>query len=565
MKPWEKYQVAKNETQSSNDGPWSKYQAPIEKEEPGMLQRFKNLFSPETKAEAEKVKAERLAELQKQRAEGTTLGQTELEQFGNAVTFGYLPQLQAGVSYLMGDDYTKARDANIRRLEAQSEAHPVNAIAANVAGTATNAAIVPLPTLGKGAGVIGGALKGAQYGALQGAIQNPGDIEGEVNPLQLDERLQNTKEGAKLGATVGGAAGLGQKIAKGFERAGGKMKGAGEAAAFKSSGAMLKDFRQAAGKDEVNKLGRFMLDEGMVKAGDTFETVAQKAEKINQQAGKQLDRIYKKAASAAEQAGGKMPGFSPVVDKAEILDLVKKDLGDAPGAAKIAKKIELYLDDLGQKFGDSVISPRVANDIKGFIDKEINYARNPLTAKPKTEKAYSSVRRYIEKKIFDQVEHLGSKSGQAGLGKQLRETNQRYGMSKRIQNIAEDRINRVSANNAFGLTDRIAGGAGAVVGGAAAAAGGENDPLEMGTKALGAGLLAMGANHVAGKYGNAALSRGLDRTGGLLRDSSQAAGTLLSAPGQLGRMAVGLNRKDRKGLLDERRGIIVPVTEGYEQ
>ena len=527
-----------------------------EAEKPGMLDRFKYLFSPEGKKEAADIQAANANEIERQKMAGTSLMQTELEQTANALTLGYLPQLQAGAASLAGEDYVSSRDANIKRLQRQREEHPSAALAGDVAGTLGNAYLLPLPTVGKGAGIIGGAIKGAQVGGAYGALQNPGDVEGVVNPLQVDERVENAKQGAKLGATIGGAAGAGQAIAKKVGEIGGKMKGAGEAAAFKSSGAMLKDFRQAAGKDEVNKIGRFMLDEGMVKAGDTFETVAQKASKINQDAGQKLDQIYSKATKAAGQAADGMPGFNPYRDKAQILEVIKKDLGDAPGAGKIVQRVDDYIENLAEKYGDNVLSPRMANDLKGLVDKEINYARNPLNAKPKTEKAYSTLRRYLEDKVHSQVEYLGQRAGQKGLGAELRATNQRYGLSKRIQNIAEDRMARVQANNAFGLSDRIAGGAGAAVGGVAAAAQGDGDPIEILMKGAGAGLLAAGANNMIGKYGNSTLARGLDRSGGLLQSAGQAGQALTPSPALAARLAVERNRKGKKGLIDERKGII---------
>lgn len=559
-KPWEKYKASAEEA-SQASAPWEKYksaEAPAEK--PGILDRLKGLFSKDAEKEYEAIRAARVAENERQRAAGTSLGQTELEQTGDALTFGYLPQIQAKASELLtGDDYVTARDANIRRLQAQREAHPIPATLGTVAGTGAQMYALPLPTLGKGAGVIGGALKGAQFGALQGAIQNPGDVEGEVNPLQVDERIENAKSGAKMGALIGGAAGAGQRIAEGVSKLGKGAKGAAEATALKSSGAMLKDFRQAAGKDEVNKLGRFMIDEGMVKAGDTYETVAQKAAKVRAEAGKDLEKIYNKAVKTAESVE-KMPGLNLVADKEEILKAVAKDLGSAEGKSAMVERVSKYIDDLAAEHGSDVLSPRIANDIKGAIDAEINYARNPLSKEPKSETAFSAFRRLVEGKIFNQTEYLGQAAGEKGLGKALRKTNQRYGMSTRIEGIAKDRLSRESANSAFGLHDRIAGAAGAAIGAGAAAAGGEHDPVEYALKAGGAGLLGMAGNRLASKYGNAALTRGLDKSAGILTGAGQAGQALLARPASLGRLSVGLSKnKKKKGLVEQEPGVLIPI------
>jgi hypothetical protein len=542
---WTDKPPTKDELKSAPDANVSWDAAPPSKDElgsGGIVGRFKDLFSPEAKAKVQAIEKARADEMDRQRATGTTLGQTELEHTGNALTFGYLPQIQAGVSHaLNGEDYVSARDANIKRMEAQSAAHPVNAAAGDVAGTALNAYLVPLPTIGKGKGIIGGALKGAQYGGLQGLIQNPGDAEGEVNPLQIDNRLDNAEEGAVLGGKIGAAAGLGEKVGKFFEKAPETTKKAAEQTAFKGSGAMLSDFRQAAPKGEAEKLGRFMLDNNLIGTGDTFESVAGKAKALNATAGKELDAVYQKAVDQAGKSVEKMPGFNPVKDKAAILNAVQKDLGDAAGAPKIVKKIESYLDELATKYGDTVVSPKVANDIKGFADKEINYARNPLKGKPKTEKAFSTLRKLMEEKVFNQVEHLGAAAGDANLGKALRSANQNYSMSKRIGDIASDRVNRVGANKMFGLTDRMAGGAGAVVGGAVAAATGSHNPLEMGATGLATGLLSAAAHHGVAKYGPGVLASGLDKLSASrpLRALSVAGGAgagLLQNPGLVGRI-----------------------------
>jgi hypothetical protein len=533
----------------------------------GVIGRAKKLFSPEAAKEIKAIEQARADEMDRQRATGTTLGQTELEHTGNALTFGYLPQIQAGVSHaLTGEDYVTARDANIRRQEAQAQAHPINATAGDVAGTALNAYLVPLPTIGKGKGLISGALKGAQYGGLQGLIQNPGDMEGVVDPYQVDQRLDNAEEGAALGGKIGLAAGVGQKVGQFLEKAPSSLKKAGEQSAFKGSGAMLKDFRQAAPKGEVEKLGRYMLDNGLIAAGDTYETVAQKAKAANSMAGMNLDQVYSKAVEQAGKAAETMPGFNPVKDKAAVLAAVKKDLGDAAGAPKIVKKIESYLDQIAQEYGDKVLDPRVANDIKGFADKEINYARNPLNGKPKTEKAFSTLRKFMEQKVYAQVEHLGAAAGEKGLGDQLRKANADYSMSKRVGDIASDRVNRVGANKMFGLTDTIAGGAGMAAGGAAAAVLGDHNRADMGLMSVASGLLAAGGHHVAGKYGPAIAAQGLDRLSGSrpLQALSVAGGAgagLLQSPGLVGRIGSAkapkfVRAKDKNG-----QPVLVPLSD----
>lgn len=526
----------------------------------GIMDRFKALYSPEVKQQAAEIQNKRTAELDRQSKSGTGLLQTELEQTGDALTLGYLPQIEAGVQSLAGQDYVTARDANIARLERQREDHPVPALAGNVGGVLATTA-VPMGALAKGGGLIKGALKGSALAGAQGAVMNPGDVEGEVNPVQAGERFENAKSSAKLGLAVGAGAGGMQKLARGAQKLGGKMKGASEAVAFKSSGAMLKDFRQAADKDEIEKLGRFMIDENMVKAGDTYESVAQKAQKVNQDAGKKLDQVYNKATKAAGEKAAAMPGLNLAADKEEILASVAKSLGNSEGKAAALKRVSNFLDERIAEHGSGVLNPRVANDIKGAADEVINYSRNPMTKEPNAEKAFRALRQYTENKVHAQVEYLGQLSGEKGLGKTLRETNQRYGMSKRIEGIANDRLNRVSANQMFGLGDKVASGAGAVIGTGAAMASGDA-PLETGLKGAGGLLLGMAGSKMANHYGTAALSRGLDRTSGVLKGGGRAAEALTPSAQRAARMSVGLSRKKKQqGLLEVSPGVLVPVTD----
>ena len=537
--------------------PSKPFEAAPDEPQAGILDRAKGLFGADRdkiRQAAEDRSAADLALRKSQEASGTGLVQTELEQGANALTLGYLPQIQAAGAAAMGDDYTQARDANIKRLAAQQEAHPVPAMAGTIGGGLLNAYLMPAPTLFKGAGLVSKTAQGALTGGMMGAMMNPGDQEGVVNPIQGSERLENAKSGAALGAKIAGGAAIGQKVASGVSKLGGKLKSAAEGSAFKTSGAMLKDFRQAAGKDQLEDMGRFMLDKGIVKAGDTYETVAQKAEALNADAGKRLDDVYNKATAEFEKGGtwtagqqsaaktingrpvlsGKappadiemqkpsLPGFNPVKHRDELINKVKSEMGDSVETKAAVAKLSSYLDDLAEKYGDGPLPPRLQNDIKGYLDEAINYARNPLTKQPGQEKAFSSARKYLSQKIDETIKYVGERTKDPALVAKLKEANRDYGYSKQIGTIAADRVNRVSANNAFGLSDRIAGGAGAAAAAVASAAGGEHNPADIGVSALGAGLLAAGGNHLAQRYGNSVMAAGLNKAAPIAQGAGQA-------------------------------------------
>lgn len=566
-KPWEKFQ----KPDAPPDGPWNKFamqtgresgtlmdqvpdQSGAEAPQEGILDRLKGVFTSagrdKLRAAADQQSAEDLASRKSQSARGTGLAQTELEQGANALTLGYLPQIEAGVGAAMGDDYLSARDANVKRLAAQQEEHPAPSLAGTIGGGLLNAYLMPVPTVFKGAGMLSKVAQGALTGGLMGAAVNPGDKEGVIDPVQGNERMDNAESGAAFGAKIAGGAALGQKAAGML----GKIRPGAQGAAFKSSGAMLKDFRVAAGKDQIGDIGQFMLDKGIVEAGDTYETVAQKAKAVNADAGRRLDEVYSKAAKGPPAPG---VGLDIARDKDAILKAASDDLGNAEGKGSALKRLGTYLDERLAELGSGVLSPRAANDIKTAVDQTVNYSRNPLSKEPTAETAFSAARKLIAGKIEKQVEAAGKALGDPKLAAALKEANRDYGFSKQIGNIASDRLNRVSANNAFGLSDRIAGGAGAAAAATISAASGDHDPAHMGGAALGAGLLAAGGNHLAQKYGNSVMAAGLNRAAPMAERTAGAinAGALGLLTPQVQRLLL-LQELKKRGLVNP--GLVDP-------
>lgn len=351
-------------------------------------------------------------------------------------------------------------------------------------------------------GTIGGAGLGAGAGK---ALENIGEkyLLGEEKTRDdiYTEPAKATLEG--VAAEIGG-----QVIGPAVKAAGKGLKNIAETQAFKSTGAMLKDFRQAASKDQVNEIGRFILDKKIVKPGDSFGDVAEKALSLKEQAGKKIGDIYKRAASVIPDIETRTTGFNPIRDKEEMLSTIRKSMGNEVGSKSAVEDFGRYLDDLAESYGDSVLDPSTANDVKGAIDRVINYSRNPLNKQPVTEKAFSSARRILENKIAKDIDFLGSKLGDESLSKTLREANKEFGTSANIYNIANDRVQRETSNRMFGLTDTIAGGAGTTIGAILGGAPG----------ALATGLLATGANKLARTYGPGLVSGGADILGkGLIK------------------------------------------------
>jgi hypothetical protein len=456
----------------------------------------------------------------------TNVPQTILEHGANGAALGYLPQLQAAAqpavfgilnalhgnkeddatNFVRGDSYVNARDANIKRMADEKAANPKTAMASEIGGGLVGALATPMG--GPATGLANGLLKGAGIGAAYGGLSNPGDQEGVEDQWQLGDRGRNAVKGAVIGGATGGAASGVSKLLKGAAQG---TKDIAETQAVRAGGAMLKDFRALEGRDQVGPTGRYMLDNGLVRMGDTVDSIAEKARARNQTAGKALGDIYKSADSAMANPDvgiqvGNSPGFNPVQDKEAILQAVNERLGNSEGKAGAIKRVSDYLDQLALDHGDKTLPPSVANDVKTSLDNVINYERNPLKGSPVAEEAFKTGRGILGGKIGDQV---GALSGEDA-AKALKDQNLDFGMSKKVGNMAGDYASRDKSHRMFGLTDMIAGAAGSAAGAGAGLVMGDHDPAHEGGMGVGGMALGMLANKLGRNYGPAILSRSAD-------------------------------------------------------
>ncbi len=493
-----------------------------------------------------------------------SIGQTALEHAGNAMSMGYLPQLQAAAepvtnaignlvtgSNVEATPYLAVRDQTQKRLAMQAEANPKTALAADVGGGVVGALATPVPGMGAAKGVLGTTVAAARGGAVQGLLQNPGDVEGKVAPIQAKERVENAGHGALISGAVGLGSALTSKALKAIANSPENLKSLARGEAVRGSGAMLKDFRALEGKGKTDELGQFMLDKGIIKAGDTVDDVATKASAAKKEAGSSLDSLYKKAVSKFQEGPGEKPlfdaGFNPVRDKEQLLSEVSKSMGNQEGKKSALKRLGDYIDQLAEDHGDKIFDPKMSQDVKTEMDKVAGWARNPMTKEPATEGAYKEARRIISKKIDDEIERLGSSADV----KALKAANADYGNAKQIEQMATDKTLRESANRRVSLTDTIAGGGGIAAG---AAVGSMTGDSKQATGAgLAGGILAGAANHVGRKYGPGLISAGANAAAPIAKYSgvplaARGGGMLLQNPGILGRLAV---QQNKKGLLDD--------------
>lgn len=458
------------------------------------------------------------------------------------------------------ESYEPARKEVQTAQEESASQNQRSAIAGAVGGGLLTAPLAPIN------GVKGAMAMGAGYNALDelGA--------GNYDPASLGE---HTLKGAATGGlTYGATKGISKGI-NALKNSAEATQGFANTQAVRAAGADLKTVRALHGKDMIDPVGQFALEKGIVKAGDSVESVAEKAENFRKSAGKKLDSIYEKANQVIDEnavnssrevnpqyAGIKMigespenispaktRGFNPVQDRKEILSAIEKEMGDSPGKKQALRTVGKYLNQLGEDHGDSILSPKSANNVKSLIDKEINYARNPLSQDPASEQGYSVLRKYVNDKVLQNIEDVGKLTGNPDLADQLRVANKEYGYSKQLSDMSNDRVNRHISNRMFGLTDTIAGAGGGLAGGAInqAMGGDAKHSAELGLLGGAAGMI---TNKLGRTYAPGIMAGAANTSAPILKYTAAPVGNALSkvvpSSGLLTRAAIPALLKRKK-------------------
>lgn len=410
-------------------------------------------------------------------------GEAFVRSFGNATSFGYLPQIQAvtepliqgAMDFFAGDDtdkklreqgfvidegpqdsYVQRRDRNINELQQLSEENPMASAAGEITGTLASSIPVGgglnkvLKVVGKAPTIGKRFFDAAKSGAAVGAIRNPGDTEGEVDILQIEDRAKNAAKDAATGLVVqGGLEGV-RKGGQAIKSAGRNLKRFSENKTLKSAGFQLKDFRKAFGKKKTAELGQTAIDEKLVSMGDDVEKIAKKSETALKKSGAKIGEIYSKADELTTITRGDIQNFNN-----EFLEEASKRLQGKVGGKEVAQKLENVLEVVRENpsptFGE-------LRKLRSSIDDQINFAK---TSNDLPE--YQSELMHLRNKVQDLVKKkIGDVSPR--LSNELTKENKRFSNISEISKISRDKMAREETNAAFGLRERISGGAGGTIG-----------------------------------------------------------------------------------------------------
>lgn len=517
--PWEKY---KSVAKEQSEGPWAKYQA-------------------------------------EQKPDENLDPQAALSGFGQAATLGYLPQLQAaaapiitkGMDIIKGTDqykdlpsYVERRDAASKQLEQYAEKSPVSYYGGQVAGTLATGPLLAakLPIVGgmKAGGLLARTAQGVGAGAIVGAAQNPGDVEGRIDPLQTEKRIEGAKMGGLLGgATTAGAEMLG-KVGGLLSKIPTTLKGQAEIKAVKSAGAMKADFKKLAQNNRVSSLGRTILDEGLIKPGDTINTIERRSGLIKDKIGSQIGKMYE---VLDDQVATKAPSLAPSAIKeiqdatinpqkiaSELESVFKKELGGRAGSTAVLSKVQGYLDEIKLN-GDNLTFPK-ALELKNSFDDLINYHKR-YEDLPGIQKALLTVRNKIRDEMNNQISTLDKHIGGESLAA-IKKLNSKYGNVAEVNRMAKNKMAAENANAMMGLRETLFGAAGMSAGGVIG--GVQSGDLEGAVKGGLIGLGAAGAARLGRTYGVPVYMKALD-TAGKLADAN---------PVQFNKVALKLSSLARK-------------------
>lgn len=296
-------------------------------------------------------------------------------------------------------------------------------------GSRVAKALTPAASLG------GKVAQAAGFGAAQGGLSNP------------EYTGTDRTTGALTGGLLGGA---GQGLVGGIGKFVGKAKGMAEEEAFKALGGTAKEFREA-GKD-VNAIGRLLIDEKLVRPGDTFTSIGKKAKDLKRGVEKGLDATYDAIDASGEGA------FNTGNLLADMVNRAKNEAKGLAGGQKAVTKLQEVLSEIVPEGGN--LSASDVRAIKAQIGNQANWDQTLSGVDNKTKnKIMKQVYDVLDKKIASRAAATGS-----DVASNLAAGNKRISQLIDIGDITKGSASRESARNFVPLTDAMIGAGGATAG-----------------------------------------------------------------------------------------------------
>ena len=376
-----------------------------------------------------------------------------LQGFGNAATFGYLPELQAAAEKIttplfnlvtgndvQNDPYEVSKANYADRANKLQEENPIAYGAGAVTGSIASSAL-PAGVVGKGAEALKIASPIARAAAA-GALES-----GMYKPEEGQSRLSNAVSGGLTGGAFQAgtkALGAGYKAIKSIP---GKLEDAAVSRAVGAVGAQKKHItsllKQGGGDTkQIKEVGKFIIDNDLAPVGAAIEDIAENASKLKEKTGKAIGVIYNSSGAT----------FNPRKLAIGAFRELKDDLVGTPGGDKALNSVKGVLTDLARNKQNMPVEELLS--FRSKIDDLIPYGKDAMS-KPEKDALYK-VRDFLQKQMDESIDASGKLVGKDELSR-LKELNNRYKNLSRVDQFAKDRIASEQGNNMMSLTDKIAG------------------------------------------------------------------------------------------------------------
>lgn len=306
------------------------------------------------------------------------------DEIAGAARAGMDPALAKRIGLLKA--YQKYRDESRSKFKQEQEANPASYFGGEVGGS-----LATLPLTGAASTLPKAMAIGGAYGF--------GGAEGE--PLE------------QAGQAIGGAA-LGGLAHKGLEKldlpgVGSAIKDFAEERAYKATGPMKKDVRGAYNTNQLGKIGRDLLDEGVVTPFANQESMTNKAlqvkDKYAPQISQSLGAMDKLTQSLSKNPYGKELQNYKIDSNQVVSDLYDKFLyplrQNEVLRDTLAPKVERIIENISNDYSGGKINLLDAENIKRRFQALSNY--DTTVSKPE-QKIFKDIANYFKNLVEGSLE-----------------------------------------------------------------------------------------------------------------------------------------------------------------
>jgi len=351
-------------------------------------------------------------------------GPTEaiLKNAADSFLMGHYPQVAGAVKSVIEDrPYVASRDEEIERMKRLEEEEPTAAMVGKGAGILGQFAVPQLAAsrLAQGVTTGGRALMGMAEGAANVLAQNPGDTKGVVDPIQIEERAKNFSENPILSSASVLIPAIGP-ISKGM------LGDSAAKMAYEASGPKKNIAKEAirsaeSSPKQMESVGRYALDEGIVGPMSTYEKMYSIASKKADDIGKQISSIIDRNNDALGRFVEQRPKDPEVLkylqnsitegNKEKILAEIGDSLKFEPGADAAVEQVRKYLNQVIPDGSGKTLGAKDLQSIRVSMNNFIKWGKDSKDL-PSVQKAYKILRSKVDDALNNEIDLTAKTLGQ---------------------------------------------------------------------------------------------------------------------------------------------------------